>query len=550
MLALLLSSLLSLFMFFVFGTFVTKVAKLPANFTEKLLMGLVIANTVASVLSLFLAINGTVLLGLLVLCLLLIFFIWQELTALLTLSADKKNVLLLSLPFIAIAYIISLNAPANYDTGLYHIQSIEWIEAYPVVPGLANLHGRFGFDPNIFTFFALTSLSGLFKQAIFSVNFTVFSVLTGYFISALYSLYKAKGFSGLLVFFLLVFLTMIFLYDNLSSPTPDFLSITIPLFILSRVIQLAERKELSLNHFIPIIILSVYILTTKMATIPALLLVVCLCYKYKAETKKLLVLVPVLALIVLPWLIRNVILSGWLIYPFPSLNLFSFDWQVPVAKVIAEKAAVTGWARSPNAGYVAAAKMDFATWFPLWCRQLTLQGKLLFSAALCCPIFIFISQLFRKNNIGFLKNIVVITSFAGVVFWLFLAPEFRFGQAFIVFSAISPLLLIPCKTVVGKKPLSLFALLMLGFLFIQLFTGKNYVLNAAYQIKKLAIRPQLIQTPANLTFKAYLINGTVIYAPVKSDKCYCHIIPCAAHIDSTITLRGQNIAEGFAIKQK
>ena len=30
----------------------------------------------------------------------------------------------------------------HYDTGLYHAQSIRWIEEYGVVPGLGNLHSR------------------------------------------------------------------------------------------------------------------------------------------------------------------------------------------------------------------------------------------------------------------------------------------------------------------------------------------------------------------------------------------------------------------------
>jgi len=31
-------------------------------------------------------------------------------------------------------------APLSYDTGLYHAQNIRWIETYPLVPGLGNLH--------------------------------------------------------------------------------------------------------------------------------------------------------------------------------------------------------------------------------------------------------------------------------------------------------------------------------------------------------------------------------------------------------------------------
>lgn len=28
-----------------------------------------------------------------------------------------------------------------------------------------------------------------------------------------------------------------------------------------------------------------------------------------------------------PWLVRNVLISGWLIYPFAAIDLFSVDWK-------------------------------------------------------------------------------------------------------------------------------------------------------------------------------------------------------------------------------
>jgi len=82
-----------------------------------------------------------------------------------------------------------LGPPEIYDTGLYHLQAIKWIEEYAVVPGLANLHGRFGFNPNIFTFYALTSLFDVFNQEIFSVNFVIYFVFVFYFVNNIYSIF-------------------------------------------------------------------------------------------------------------------------------------------------------------------------------------------------------------------------------------------------------------------------------------------------------------------------------------------------------------------------
>lgn len=32
-----------------------------------------------------------------------------------------------------------------------------------------------------------------------------------------------------------------------------------------------------------------------------------------------------------PWLVRNVLISGWLIYPFAAIDLFSVDWKIPAS---------------------------------------------------------------------------------------------------------------------------------------------------------------------------------------------------------------------------
>ena len=47
-------------------------------------------------------------------------------------------------PFSAMDSLGVLITPLSYDTGLYHLQLIEWLEQAPKVFGLVNLHYRFG----------------------------------------------------------------------------------------------------------------------------------------------------------------------------------------------------------------------------------------------------------------------------------------------------------------------------------------------------------------------------------------------------------------------
>ena len=53
----------------------------------------------------------------------------------------------------------------HYDTGLYHAQSIRWIEEYGVVKGLGNLHCRLAYNSSSFALSALYSFGFLGGQS-------------------------------------------------------------------------------------------------------------------------------------------------------------------------------------------------------------------------------------------------------------------------------------------------------------------------------------------------------------------------------------------------
>lgn len=54
--------------------------------------------------------------------------------------------------------------PANYDSGLYHFNTIRWLNEYPLVPGLGNLHGRLAYNQSFFTYAASVNFYPLFPH--------------------------------------------------------------------------------------------------------------------------------------------------------------------------------------------------------------------------------------------------------------------------------------------------------------------------------------------------------------------------------------------------
>ena len=50
--------------------------------------------------------------------------------------------------------ILSMSSPTIYDDGLYHFNSIRWLNEYPIVLGLGNLHSRLAFNQSFFAYVA------------------------------------------------------------------------------------------------------------------------------------------------------------------------------------------------------------------------------------------------------------------------------------------------------------------------------------------------------------------------------------------------------------
>jgi hypothetical protein len=75
--------------------------------------------------------------------------------------------------------LIAITTPAGYDAGLYHLPHEYWIRTEKVVFGLANLHGRFGFNSMLEPLLASAWLPGpdLGVAQLLTILFSVFFLL-------------------------------------------------------------------------------------------------------------------------------------------------------------------------------------------------------------------------------------------------------------------------------------------------------------------------------------------------------------------------------------
>ena len=64
----------------------------------------------------------------------------------------------------------ALAAPSAYDTGLYQLAAVAWAKTYAIVPGLANLHGRLGFNGSSLLFAAMLDTGPWSEQSTHLAN--------------------------------------------------------------------------------------------------------------------------------------------------------------------------------------------------------------------------------------------------------------------------------------------------------------------------------------------------------------------------------------------
>lgn len=548
MISILVSSSILLYLSFGFGLFFKKISKMSMNFSELLLLGLVIINTLVSFGSLFFPTNQYTFAVFVTLGTIFIVFLRKEVKQLFLLIVSNKLLLGLLLLFFIAALFKSSDYPENYDSSLYHLQAIKWIEKFPAIPGLANLHGRLGFNSNVFCLYAFSSLSFIFKQEVFSVNFTVFIIVAIYFINTLIKLASLNKISNLLLFNIVIFCAVIRM-GSMASPTPDYIATVITLFVFIRIINLSfESTEFEITKTFPVFIIAVYVMTIKLAELPILILFVLLAFDYKNKRWRQIFKTALFGLlIIIPWCLRSVVLSGWLVYPFPHFELFNFDWKVPLSKVIAENQSITAWARGPNIDYKVVLKMGIQEWFPIWWHTLNKLIKMWLLFAVFFPVFGLIGILLKKINISRLNLLILVTAFLGVIYWFVLAPDIRFGAPFILICAWSFLLYFNFSFDIKPLKIMQYAYVLLLFIYF-IYSSKKplkkIVFGRFFGKHEFVLAPKMV-VPQGIYFKLLPVKNGNVFVPSRGDRCFDCEIPCAPSYDQNIVFRGNKVNSGF-----
>lgn len=457
----------------------------------------------------------------------------------------------------------------HYDTSLYHAQSIRWIEEYGVVKGLGNLHCRLAYNSSSFALSALYSMAFLGGQSYHCAAGWLAFLLAKICMETVSSLMRGRlRISDFAKVMGIYYLAIIF--DEMVSPASDYFMVLLAFYIIIRWLELLEDQVEEILPYAMLCVLGVFLMTVKLSAALILLLVIYPAYHLlrRKRWKEIAVYLILGIVTALPYFIRNVLLSGWLVYPFTQIDLFDVAWKIQKGVADYDAKEIQVWGR----GYTDVNRFDISMseWMPDWFHSLAGSDKLFVAAAAAavCVLLVYcigmLCRLWKGRRDILLVQITVAASF---IFWLSTSPLIRYGCVYVYLTSAVILggvyvgLLdiiehgtdwikkqrleksnsIVHRTKIGMETLKwggivaisllmLYKCAALGGEIVDSFVNDYWVTQKDYE---------------NYETLSYQIEGIDFYYPVEGDKVGYECFP-SAPVKTEVRFLGQNITDGFA----
>jgi len=559
------------------------------NIIDTFITGICFSAFLLATLSFWLPVNFNILITLVVICILYWIINFKKLKGELYLlkAYIKQHSLLELLPygFLACFFILSpiWSFSVKLDPFIYHHANIMWNESYAVIPGLANLDEKFGFNSNYFLLSSLFSLRPLFGELIVGLQSLLAYLIAAYTYS---EIIKTKFDLRRIALFFIYIILIFFNQNEMSETSTDIIPTLIIFYFLSKLILYPDSLK---RDFLFYIIVPVVLITFKLST--SLIIIVSLAPVYfmiqRKEYKNLTFILLFSFLIIFPWIIRNIIISGYPVFPLYNLDLFDFDWKVPADVVQTQKDFIHTYSIDKIVNILST--WDLKNYF---FYSTTLVLIFCGISLLCGIIYLFKNRKTVHPTHVFVFGVV----FINIIFWALSAPDVRFGYGLIfaiIFFAFYLLLPKTPNSILSQKlvkiksqSVSAGLIILLTFSLIWGFYGyrwaskyKNYLINR-YEVKEKDAWREMLAMPMKLSyqeerelerenerfgtndqfnFEAYPLNNTItLYVSSSKLGFVFNRIPAVSdcernpgilfHNYRMVEARGENINNGFRHK--
>ena len=476
----------------------------------------------------------------------------------------------------------------NFDSGLYHFPSVRWAASYPIVPGLGKLHYRLAFNSSYFLYVAMLDVGPWAQKSHHLANGLLLLVLLAQILLSGFKLVNSSGQLRVYRLFGIILLVPILeeaLAANISSPSPD-----LPIFILGVVasrqllVLLANsqypRRETGFAVFFLMALASIGI-TVKLSFLALgwltslLALVVWFARSDRenrtGDRRTLTWVTTCVALVLVPWMIRGIILSGYIAYP-NVMGSFPVEWRIPRSQAAAVAQDIQDWARQPD--YVDKEVLANWRWLVPWAHRMFTSGAviipLLLTLAGCFFTLFYRVMKNRDAKVSGVQWLFLVPSVASLLVWFMAAPDPRFaGAAFWVLGAGAVMLAAQESGRSFNGKMSRFATFLCLAIVASLIasvviSGKAEALRGIIKENKplnvfrhLSIRRDLIliepggdsgfYASPHVELNTFVTrSGLLMYVPKNGKQCWDAPLPCARRPIPDLRLRQEgDMSRGF-----
>ncbi len=530
---------------------ISKYCKYIFKADERLVAGMIFCTVYAEYFSLFYKVGLLCTLGLLTVNIFAFVICRKEIWELVKgfgKLRDHPGIITVSLFFALFFLMASTLKVEHIDSYLYHAQSIEWNELYGAVKGLGNIHKRFAYNSAFFCLQALFSWRSIIGRSLHVLNGLICLMASVYSVST-FKFFKKRRFYVSDLMRLITFLYILYSEKYISSPGSDISTLLVVVYIVIKWTDSLERvkkpdgREVFMMAFLGVTAVFATSLKLSVASAAVLCLYPLVDFMQRKKYGDVIRTIVCGIIVILPFLVRNVIISGYLVYPFPAIDIFNVDWKMPAEIARVDKVEITAWARAlNNKGWY---DWPFVKWVPEWWQYMDTKIKffvLLDVIALLLSVPVFIKGvLSRSLNIKhfFLAGAVIMW-----LYWFLTSPNVRYGMPYVIILPTA-LLLFADEAIIRN-----YGILQLLFIGAMLF---NLILNFdAYNCKIMYPEDYPLNEGVENTVVSADGQEFIFYTPVSGSDIFeypiYHQFPVVETKNQlkTFNMRGSNLSDGFA----
>lgn len=445
----------------------------------------------------------------------------------------------------------------SYDAGLYYLQSIRWLNEYPIILGLGNLHDRLAFNQSSFGLVAALNFFPLWGKGYALINLILLAVALATLTDA--NLKKIYGgwWIQVFVFYGLAYSAL----TQLSNPSPDIAVAVLEIIIFIKIFKLfledSNYKESIDNidiYFLLILLFSIKLSSIAFVAFSTLLLSKSIVEIFRNNKIIFIKIIIVCIFAALTHLLRGYILSGAPLFPSKIGYISSLDWAMSDGEITNIANWIYSWARVPgeNPSKVLGNWNWFSIWY-YWFKE-SWSYKLTVCAGTLTFISLIILALPKNIRAKFAMYLLYAPMGFTIIFWFFTAPDIRFlGPSLVLIIALSGWLIIyptrklrwlldNSKANIASRSFSAIACLFIAIIGIKTSNNKGWpILPLPITLSGWPTNPTLVN---DVTVKT-TASGLNVITPNSDDRCQDAALPCTPYFSPTLKLRNKGQSSEF-----